>query len=167
MAGLYASSLIVRRKCRKCNKYLHVLATKRFCGLCRTPFEINRSNANERQNSGQTDKSPNSSGTQSGGVTEDCSICLQLLNTREGNVSELVCRHRFHNVCIETWFCRRNNCPVCRTTQPSVPVPQQIGSEELFLADFQIDIGPLIRTIFEHQGMEVTILIDSDLISFN
>ena len=158
MTGLYRNSQIVRRNCRNCNKYVYVWMTKRYCGLCRTPFESNRSNANERP----TDTR---SGTQSG-CSNSCSICIQLFNTRETNISELVCRHRFHSGCIQEWFRVRNNCPVCRTTQPSVTNQQQIDSEELLLSEFRIDQGPSDGPIFEQRPSGLTLVYDSGIVYY-
>jgi len=60
--------------------------------------------------------------------TINCAICLdpmlvgQLLNT-------LTCRHAFHEVCINTWEDRSNECPVCRASitpgRVVAPLPEQ------------------------------------------
>ena len=45
---------------------------------------------------------------------DECSICLDTYVVNEG-VRDLKCNHRFHKKCIDKWFKRSLNCPVCRT----------------------------------------------------
>ena len=42
-----------------------------------------------------------------------CSICLEENNQDDLEVTE--CNHSFHRSCLEQWFERANNCPLCRT----------------------------------------------------
>ena len=43
---------------------------------------------------------------------ENCTICLESMSE---NIAILLCNHKFHKNCIETWFLRKQNCPICRT----------------------------------------------------
>lgn len=43
--------------------------------------------------------------------TEECSICVDDLNTR---ITRLPCSHVFHSKCIDKWFIRNSSCPLCR-----------------------------------------------------
>lgn len=45
-------------------------------------------------------------------VNEDCSICLEPLNT---NVIKTKCNHHFHRGCIVQSLTIKTNCPLCRT----------------------------------------------------
>lgn len=44
---------------------------------------------------------------------DECAICLDNYVLNEG-VRDLKCNHRFHKKCIDKWFKRSLNCPVCR-----------------------------------------------------
>lgn len=41
---------------------------------------------------------------------KECAICLDVLQ----DVYPLVCRHRFHKKCIQTWLRENDCCPMCR-----------------------------------------------------
>jgi len=45
-------------------------------------------------------------------VLPDCMICLQRM--RHGTI--LSCSHKFHKGCINTWFKKKDTCPICRDT---------------------------------------------------
>lgn len=49
--------------------------------------------------------------------SDGCTICLEIL-TRENSKRKLLCAHRYHADCIESWASKRNACPNCR--QPIV-----------------------------------------------
>lgn len=40
-----------------------------------------------------------------------CAICLEQLQKKS---KRLPCSHKFHELCVETWFERKNTCPLCR-----------------------------------------------------
>ena len=40
-----------------------------------------------------------------------CCICQESINKEI--IRELTCNHKFHIDCIEHWFEKRNNCPLC------------------------------------------------------
>jgi hypothetical protein len=45
---------------------------------------------------------------------EKCSICME--NIKEGeHMSELSCKHLFHEECIQHWGRMKQECPLCRT----------------------------------------------------
>ena len=45
----------------------------------------------------------------------ECSICLDLI---DDNITKiLICNHKFHKSCIDTWLKQKNMCPLCRTPQ--------------------------------------------------
>lgn len=48
-------------------------------------------------------------------ITEDikCPICLECLNTCEGDVRFLICSHTFCDNCIKIWLSKHKKCPVC------------------------------------------------------
>ena len=151
MDRICRTNQILRRFCLNCRKTTHVLETTRFCGLCRTPFGSIQGYANQRPNYIQSYKSQDLSGAENLGVNYDCRICLQMLDIREGNVLELVCRHQFHSDCIEKWFHRRNNCPICRTTQPLILVSkdyeQAFHSFHSSQSAHKIVLAPLIYAV--------------------
>ena len=43
----------------------------------------------------------------------NCSICLQDYSPNDETLI-LKCKHRFHNVCLRSWFSTNNTCPICR-----------------------------------------------------
>jgi hypothetical protein len=45
--------------------------------------------------------------------SEECSICLEELN--QNDKLKLICGHKFHYKCINTWLIKNNRCPICRT----------------------------------------------------
>ena len=44
---------------------------------------------------------------------ENCSICYNEYKVGEYK-RELCCNHTFHKKCIDKWFIKNNNCPICR-----------------------------------------------------
>lgn len=42
---------------------------------------------------------------------EKCPVCLESL--RAGGIT-LKCNHSFHSVCVDSWWRKNRNCPVCR-----------------------------------------------------
>lgn len=44
----------------------------------------------------------------------NCSICLN--NQKDKVIRQLNCGHKFHIECIDIWFEKNNNCPLCRKT---------------------------------------------------
>ncbi len=44
---------------------------------------------------------------------EECSICFENLET-DGDNALLKCGHSFHKKCIDDWFAKQRNCPLCR-----------------------------------------------------
>lgn len=59
---------------------------------------------------------------------EDCSVCyLDLSNHQNGGQVQLACGHRFHKNCLEKWFQRTPNCPMCRGEDIStIPPPKTL-----------------------------------------
>ena len=43
---------------------------------------------------------------------DECSICLQTLNSQK--IKVLPCEHTFHTDCILEWLTNTNTCPICR-----------------------------------------------------
>jgi hypothetical protein len=44
-----------------------------------------------------------------------CPVCIEVFgDTPLSNILQLPCRHRYHSGCINTWFQRRDTCPLCR-----------------------------------------------------
>ena len=44
-----------------------------------------------------------------------CPVCIETFgDTPLTNILQLPCRHRYHTACINTWFERRDTCPLCR-----------------------------------------------------
>ena len=62
----------------------------------------------------------------------DCVICTQEYADPEEEVVVLPCGHVFHEACIDTWFERRNSCPVCRAALETDDVTylRSIGLDE-------------------------------------
>lgn len=46
-------------------------------------------------------------------ISQECSICYENFNNGQ-EVAQLLCSHRFHKACIDDWFARNKNCPMCR-----------------------------------------------------
>jgi hypothetical protein len=44
----------------------------------------------------------------------ECSICLELLDVKKGNVRATPCKHVFHVECIEPWLKVKRCCPNCK-----------------------------------------------------
>lgn len=51
-------------------------------------------------------------------VEEDneCSICWETFSN--SNSRQLICKHTFHNECIQKWLVQNKNCPICRKPAP-------------------------------------------------
>tara|TARA_B100000745_G_C20114787_1_gene381599 strand:+ start:125 stop:469 length:345 start_codon:yes stop_codon:yes gene_type:complete len=45
----------------------------------------------------------------------DCCICYDIINDQEKEI--LNCNHIFHEKCIEKWFQRGHQCPLCRKSK--------------------------------------------------
>ena len=48
----------------------------------------------------------------------DCCICYDIITDQEGILS---CDHIFHKECIEKWFKRSHQCPLCRKSKFDIP----------------------------------------------
>lgn len=44
-------------------------------------------------------------------TTDECSICLTVDTHQQ--VETLVCNHKFHKTCLDTWLENKNTCPLC------------------------------------------------------
>ena len=44
----------------------------------------------------------------------ECSICLEMLDVKKGNVRATPCKHVFHVECIEPWLKVKRCCPNCK-----------------------------------------------------
>jgi hypothetical protein len=42
-----------------------------------------------------------------------CCICQEHTHTSD-IMRRLICKHRFHAVCIERWLCEHKTCPICK-----------------------------------------------------
>jgi hypothetical protein len=47
---------------------------------------------------------------------KECSICLDEYNEND-SITILKCNHYFHEYCLEDWFYKKENCPLCRVEQ--------------------------------------------------
>ena len=47
-------------------------------------------------------------------LTNNCPICLELINENENKNIEMPCGHQFHANCINNWYKKSKTCPVCR-----------------------------------------------------
>lgn len=66
-------------------------------------------------------------GSPSDSSSDDCTICLEIL-TRGNSKRKLLCAHRYHADCIESWASKRNACPNCR--QPIVAdIPDNLAED--------------------------------------
>jgi hypothetical protein len=45
---------------------------------------------------------------------DNCSICVEAINSGTEVRRINHCRHTFHRACIDTWFARNVRCPNCR-----------------------------------------------------
>lgn len=56
---------------------------------------------------------------------EECIICLEDL---KNNIVVLNCNHRYHYVCIQSWFLKKNTlkCPLCRCDSEIVNILDNI-----------------------------------------
>lgn len=43
-----------------------------------------------------------------------CGICLDSLNSTCESETVLVCKHKFHEPCVEPWLANKGTCPTCR-----------------------------------------------------
>lgn len=61
------------------------------------------------------------------GADEDCCICLQKLISQPS--ARTNCMHNFHTKCLQTWYMRADECPLCRKySQPIqflLPPPEE------------------------------------------
>lgn len=48
-----------------------------------------------------------------------CPVCFDEISCKQQHTT--VCKHYFHKECIQTWFQRSDDCPVCRTEQLNDP----------------------------------------------
>jgi len=48
-----------------------------------------------------------------------CSICDEYC-LKERFTTTTICKHTFHNYCLEGWLKRKNSCPNCRKDEPLV-----------------------------------------------
>ncbi|XVE92196.1 hypothetical protein REPUB_Repub01dG0076200 [Reevesia pubescens] len=55
---------------------------------------------------------------ESGGVEEDCMICLEKI-TVESYVSRMPCSHTYHVNCIKRWLKQSHYCPICHFEMPT------------------------------------------------
>ena len=43
----------------------------------------------------------------------ECPICLDNFETKD-EIRVTVCKHKFHKECIDSWFDKELNCPMCK-----------------------------------------------------
>ncbi|KAH7864937.1 hypothetical protein Vadar_000155 [Vaccinium darrowii] len=55
-------------------------------------------------------------GKDSGGGGSECPVCLTAFVDGEVIREVKICKHLFHDSCIEMWLCSHPNCPVCRVS---------------------------------------------------
>ncbi|KAH7867144.1 hypothetical protein Vadar_029409 [Vaccinium darrowii] len=55
-------------------------------------------------------------GKDSGGGGRECPVCLTAFVDGEVIREVKICKHLFHDSCIEMWLCSHSNCPVCRVS---------------------------------------------------
>ena len=48
--------------------------------------------------------------------TENCSICIELIENDNNEIIKLNCNHVFHKDCLSPWLVNENTCPLCRQT---------------------------------------------------
>lgn len=77
-------------------------------------------------------------------VGSECPVCLSTLCEGDEIERLSVCKHAFHNACIDMWLESHSNCPVCRASiavkRPNNPAqpPLPTAAREVFLRqDFQ------------------------------
>lgn len=51
-----------------------------------------------------------------------CTICLELLSSKENMRKINICEHKFCSECIEKWFEENKTCPLCKTDLDSVDI---------------------------------------------
>jgi len=64
-------------------------------------------------------------------MASSCAICL--CEFENLNYVSTICKHQFHNECLETWLKAKATCPTCRTKLRD-------GSEEQFGDNIEFDI---------------------------
>lgn len=71
---------------------------------------------------------------------DDCSICMEPFKNKK-KINETICKHTFHEECINQWLKVNNNCPLCRQVlcakKPKKPEPP---SDEEFELEEEIDM---------------------------
>ena len=76
---------------------------------------------------------------------ETCPICLDDLDI-EKDITVLKCNHRYHKLCIDLWFKKKQICPLCRT-----PYFENYNCRDLLFPYFKnkisfIDDGIIIKS---------------------
>ena len=72
----------------------------------RQPTRNNETNRQPTRNN-ETNRQP----TRNNEVQNKCSICWEQI---QGNSKTLLCNHKFHRNCINTWLNQSTTCPLCR-----------------------------------------------------
>lgn len=49
-------------------------------------------------------------------MTDDCSICFDIIDVKKTGQVDMSCSHKFHLKCIGTWLSKNSSCPLCRNT---------------------------------------------------
>jgi hypothetical protein len=88
----------------------------------------------------------------------ECPVCMEDIKLEE-DYCELLCKHVFHPLCIQPWFCTKKTCPKCRmennTCQHPESSPIHLG---LYLFDeiilLKTKIQELERNLIQHQIQE-------------
>jgi hypothetical protein len=47
-------------------------------------------------------------------INEQCSICIEAMNSNKDELRVLPCSHSYHQTCIFKWLEFQANCPICR-----------------------------------------------------
>ena len=82
------------------------------------------------------------------GYKPECSICLSQIDNEQKQ--PFICKHSFHNQCIDQWIRISHNCPLCRETklivEPSTKNIKKIYTYILagYAIYFNIDINKYI-----------------------
>jgi hypothetical protein len=48
-----------------------------------------------------------------------CAICLESLAPKD-HIVRLLCKHMFHDQCVDAWVQTKNECPLCRAMIPAM-----------------------------------------------